>query len=359
MLTAEAISLNLGKFSLKEVSFNVKEGEYAVLLGPTGTGKTVLLETIAGHNTPRRGRILIKGRDIGHLPPEKRGLGVVYQDYALFPHLNVFSNIAFGLRLMGCTGHDLKSKVNDMAQFLDVRNILGRWPVHLSGGERQKVALARALVLNPNILLLDEPFSAIDRSSRDRLQRELKRIHIETGLTTLHITHDLSEAFFLGDRLIIIKDGAVLQEGSPENILARPINSFVARLVGIKNFIPCDIGAEGQILINGVACVAPNLHTDRNSAPGKNERIFLTVPDWAVEILPNHAENKYIWRGRFKIRSMASTGMNLDLELEHDSGMILYATLSRRELSNIGSPIETGSDVEVGISTEGVHWVEG
>ena len=179
MLRLEDICLRLGEFRLLEISLHVEPGTYLALLGPTGTGKTVLLETIAGVHTPGSGRIYIRGRDATRLAPEKRHLGIVYQDYALFPHLTVFDNIAFGLRLKGSPGRKIKKAVEEMAAFLEIGHLLKRRPNRLSGGERQRTALARALVMEPYVLLLDEPLSALDSASRIRIRHELKRIHTE------------------------------------------------------------------------------------------------------------------------------------------------------------------------------------
>jgi len=236
--------LELKEFRLREINLEIAEGEYFVILGPTGAGKTILLETIAGLHRPRRGRILLAGEDVTRAPPERRGIGFVYQDYALFPHLSVGGNIAFGLRLRSMGPDTIKERVDAISRLLRIEHLLHRVPGTLSGGEAQRVALARALVVEPGLLLLDEPLSALDPETREGLQRELRQIHRELGTTTLHVTHDFEEAVALGDRIAVLKEeragnsrreGKIVQVGTPEQIFRHPADEFVARFVGVRN----------------------------------------------------------------------------------------------------------------------------
>jgi ABC-type Fe3+/spermidine/putrescine transport system ATPase subunit len=355
LLRLEDICLKLGAFQLQKVSLEVRQGEYAVLLGPTGTGKTVLLETIAGIHRPDQGRIFLNDRDATSLPTEARHLGVVYQDYALFPHLTVYGNIAFGLRLKDEIGTGMRHAVEEMARFLEIAHLLNRRPKHLSGGERQRVALARALVLEPHILLLDEPLSALDRSTRDRLRRELKRIHEEIGVAILHITHDLSEAFFLADRLLVMKEGVILQDGRPEEVSMRPENRFVAELLGIENFIPAEVGEGGQVFLDGMGSVDTKVFS-QNPA-GKFKRIYLTVPGWAIELSPQKENSEFLWHGTMKIVNLNHANGHIEVELEHESKVRLRTSLSRREAAKLSVRLEPGTAVETGLIREGLHWV--
>jgi len=354
MLQLQDISLHLGRFSLQRVNLNVRAGQYRVLLGPTGTGKTVLLETIAGLHRPAQGRIILDGREVTTLAPEDRHLGVVYQDYALFPHLSVFNNIAFGLRLKGVRGKNLRNAVHDISGFLDIDHILERTPVHLSGGERQRVALARVLVLKPLMLLLDEPLSAVDRLTRDRLQKELKRIHHELGLTILHITHDLSEAFRLADRLTIMKNGAVVQEGTPEQISAHPGSRFAAQLLGIENFIPARVEEEKRLFLEGLGQVDPHI---LSSWPSGHNQIFVTIPGWAVEFAGIRDAGKYWWRGSMQIATVIQTSTNIEVHLRGENGLGLRTVFSRREAAQLPFALVPGRSAEVGLSKKGIHWV--
>jgi len=233
--------VDLEEFHLRRITLDVEAGEYFVVLGPTGAGKTVLLEAIAGLHPPRQGRIFVDGEDVTDLPPERRSIGFVYQDYALFPHLSVAENIAFGLRLRGMERRAIEKRVAGIGQLLSIHHLLHRRPGTLSGGEQQRVALARALVVEPRLLLLDEPLSALDPGTREGLQRELARLQRELGTTTVHVTHDFEEAVALGDRIAIVNEGRVVQVGSPEEIFRKPGSEFAARFVGVRNVFQGEI----------------------------------------------------------------------------------------------------------------------
>jgi molybdopterin-binding protein len=233
----ENLWVDLAEFHLRQIDLEITAGEYFVILGPTGAGKTVLLETIAGLHQPRDGSILIGGEDVTTLPPERRGLGFVYQDYALFPHLDVAENVAFGLRLHRMSRAAVTERVAEMSRLLAIDHLFHRRPDTLSGGEQQRVALARALVVQPRLLLLDEPLGALDPETRESLQRELARLHRELGTTTIHVTHDFEEAIALGERIAVLNDGQVVQVGPPEAIFRRPATEFVARFVGVRNVL--------------------------------------------------------------------------------------------------------------------------
>jgi len=229
------LQVNLDEFHLRDIALDVAPGETFVILGPTGAGKTVLLETIAGLYRPEEGRILINDEDVTGLPPERRGVGFVYQDYALFPHLNVAGNIAFGLKLQRLERSAIEKRVAETGELLGIDHLLHRRPDTLSGGEQQRVALARALVVEPRLLLLDEPLSALDPETRESLQREMARLHRELGTTTIHVTHDFEEAVALGDHIAVVHEGRVRQVGFPEDIFRRPASEFVAHFVGVRN----------------------------------------------------------------------------------------------------------------------------
>lgn len=239
--------VDLREFHLREIDLEVVSGEYFVVLGPTGAGKTVLLETIAGLFQPHRGHILIDGEEITDVPPERRGIGFVYQDYVLFPHLNVAENIAFGLKLRkGSESATIERRVEEISRMLSIDHLLHRRPKTLSGGEQQRAALARALVVEPRLLLLDEPLSALDPETREALQQELARVHHELSTTTLHVTHDFEEAVTLGDRIAVVHEGRIVQVGTPEDIFRRPADEFVARFVGVRNIFAGTIAESDE-----------------------------------------------------------------------------------------------------------------
>ncbi len=241
-IRVESLSRKWENFSIHDVNLGVAEGEYFIVLGPTGAGKTLLLELIAGFHKPDSGKIWINNVNVTSLPPEKRGIGFVPQEYMLFPHMTVAENVEFGLKMHNVPHAERQKMVKEILEFMGLSHIRDRRPMTLSGGEQQKTSLARALIIKPRILLLDEPLSALDISTQKKMRNELKRIHEELKITTVHVTHNQVEAFILADRLAIMKDGTIIQTGSLEQIFHKPKDNFVARFVGFENLF------EGKIL---------------------------------------------------------------------------------------------------------------
>jgi len=240
MIKIEGLSLHLGEFNLKDVNLSIRDGEYFVILGPTGAGKTVLLECVAGLHHFKKGKIYFNSADVTRLVPEERNLGYVPQDYVLFPFLNVFDNIAFGLKQLKIPASEVRERVNKLAELIGVSHLLRRETRTLSGGEKQRIALARALAPSPPLLLLDEPFGALDLRTAKNLRLELRRIHRQFGLTTIHITHDLMEALEMADRVAVIQDGRVEQVAEPEKMLFYPEGEKVADFIGSPNILDCN-----------------------------------------------------------------------------------------------------------------------
>ncbi len=238
LLKVENLSIELGEFKLENASFGVEKGDYLMIIGPTGSGKTIILETIAGFYQPKQGRIYMKGKDITTLPPEKRGISMVYQDYMLFPHMSVYDNIAFGLRKKNDNEKEIKNEINHIAKVLEIQHLLNRSPTTLSGGEQQRVAIARALVVKPEILLMDEPFSSLDVKTRERMRKLVKNAMEEYDTTVIQVTHDFEDVFTLADKIIIMKGGKILQMGTPEEIFSKPANEFIANFVS-TNLLRC------------------------------------------------------------------------------------------------------------------------
>jgi len=232
LLEVENLSIDLGDFHLRDVSLSVEEGDYLTVIGPTGAGKSVLLEAIAGFYPLKSGRVTLNGRDVTNLPPEKRRVSIVYQDYVLFPHMTVFDNIAFGLRKKGLPNGEIEKGVRHIASELHIEHILHRKPGTLSGGEQQRVALARALVVKPKVLLMDEPFSALDAKTREKLRSLVKEVIAEYGTTVIHVTHDFEDVFALAKHVAVMRSGRIVQFGTPEEVFSRPNDEFIADFVG-------------------------------------------------------------------------------------------------------------------------------
>lgn len=227
------------------ISIDVFDGEILTLLGPSGCGKTTLMRLIAGFEQPTAGRVLIGGQDVTLAPPERRPVNLVFQRYALFPHLDVFDNIAFGLRLRKIGKDEIRDRVNQMLRIVQLPDFGNRWTHELSGGQAQRVALARALVNKPAVLLLDEPLAALDLKIRQQMLVELKRIHAETGTTFIFVTHDQDEAMVLSDRIVLMRQGRVVQIDTPERMYTRPTSLFCAQFLGDTNLLPARILAVG------------------------------------------------------------------------------------------------------------------
>lgn len=234
MIRLDRLYVRVGSFELRDISLEVPRGGYALIIGPTGSGKTTLLEAVAGHAVLRSGRVFMHDDDVTELPPERRRLGFVYQQYHLFPHLSVRDNIGYGVAR---NGPDPRSRVEELARVLAIEPLLDRTVRGLSGGEQQRVALARALAPRPSVLLLDEPFASVDPATREVLRHQLRELHAREGITILQVTHDFNEALRLGDLVAVLSDGRIAQMGPPEEVFRYPNSAFVARFVGTGNVI--------------------------------------------------------------------------------------------------------------------------
>jgi len=249
----------MGKFFLKNVNLEVRDGEYFVLLGPTGSGKSVLLESIAGLTSITSGKVWINGKDVTDLNLEKRKIGFAFQDYALYRHLSVRDNISFGLMWKNQKQKDIDKAVDKAVELLHLENLLDKRSWTLSGGESQKIALARAISIKPDLLILDEPLSAVDAETKEDYERELRELHDHLGLTTIHVTHSFEEAVALGDRIAVIMDGEILQIGTPEEIFLYPQSEKLARFLMTRNVfageITLDANGSKVFSINGTRIV--------------------------------------------------------------------------------------------------------
>lgn len=233
-------------WALRNVSIDVQPGEFLSLLGPSGSGKTTLLRIIAGMLEPTEGRVLVGSRDITRLPSQKRNMGFVFQNYALFPHMTVFENIAFPLTLRQVRGPELRRRVAEALQLVELSGLDHRYPAQLSGGQQQRVSLARAVVFRPEVLLMDEPLGSLDKRLRQQLQIELRRLQREIGVTTIYVTHDQEEAFSMSDRIAVMHQGSVAQIGAPPEIYRSPADPFIANFVGDMNWFEVEVAADAD-----------------------------------------------------------------------------------------------------------------
>jgi len=247
----ENLTKTYGSFAaLDDVSLSIKSGEFLSLLGSSGSGKTTLLMALAGFVSPNAGSIRFGGREMVFEPPHKRDVGMMFQSYALFPHMNVFQNVAYPLKLRGYSRADIRQRVQQALAMVELDNLIERNITELSGGQRQRIALARAIVFEPKILLMDEPLSALDKRLRETMQLELRRLHERLGMTVVYVTHDQREALTMSDRIAVMSKGKIRQIDTPVNLYERPANRFIAEFVGESSCLPVTL-QDGQVMFQG------------------------------------------------------------------------------------------------------------
>lgn len=339
MIRIEDISIDLGDFSLDHFSLSVNEGEFFMVVGPSGAGKTVLLEAIAGLHPLSSGRILVGGRNVTLLAPERRNVALVYQDYALFPHLRVKENISWGL--MFARDPD-RNHVDGLVKLLRLEPLLDRLPGTLSGGEQQRVALARSLAVKPSVILLDEPMSALDPCFREDLQDYLSRINRD-GMTLVMVTHDFNEVLSLGHRVAVILEGSLQQVGEVKSVFSEPLNRQVAEFVGMKNLFRADV-ENGRAITEGGAVLT------LNGQAGRGEHLVGIRPEEVLigRDIPDIGGNCFSG----KVVSIVSRGMAFEVILQIGemrlAGRMLSSSLVREE-------IHIGGECRVKFSPESVH----
>ena len=347
MISLRNLCVEIGDFRLKNATIDIQDGEYMVVLGPTGAGKTVLLESIAGLYPVKEGEVWLRGEDATKMAPEKRGVSIVYQDHALFPHLSVRGNILFGLQVRRAKESEQQRLLERVVSLLEIGSLLHRFPPTLSGGERQKVAMARALCVEPDLLLLDEPLSALDPSSREDVQNELQNIKKSLNITTLHVTHDFEEAIALGDRIAVIGEGAVKQIGTPEEIFRRPNSEFVARFALSRNIfkgstILSENGGKWLFKTDGIVFLVPDGSSNGNRAVVRPEDVVLSFNP-----LPTDSEN--IFNG--EITEVADRGATVFITV--DLPPKISALVTKREFSRLRPA--AGMRIHLGFSASAVH----
>jgi ABC-type Fe3+/spermidine/putrescine transport system ATPase subunit len=278
--------------AVKGVDLTVYEGEFMTLLGPSGSGKTTILRLIAGFTLPTAGQIMLQGRDVSRMTPAERGIGMVFQHYALFPHMTVIENIAYGLKMRGWPTEKRNQRAKEMQELVGLIGMDKRLPRELSGGQQQRVALARALAFEPTLLLMDEPLGALDRELRIRMAGELRRIHRELGTTVVYVTHDREEAMTLSDRVAIMHLGRIDAVGSPHDLFSMPPTRFVATFFGGHNLIPATMttqGANGHVRVH---CLDQEVEaTSASDLTGVVGNVWVVIPALALKLGRGTAEN--------------------------------------------------------------------
>ena len=312
MIGLEGLSMDLGGFRLESLSLTVAQGEFFMIVGPSGAGKTLLLEAVAGLRPLSSGRIRIGGKDVTAIPPEKRGVGIVYQDYALFPHLTVEENIRWGLRF---SRKDGGGHVERLLDLLRLRPLLRRSPGTLSGGEQQRTALARALAVQPSVLLLDEPLSALDPSFREELRDYLAEIN-RGGMTLVMVTHDFGEVLSLGDRVAVVSEGTLQQTGNVRTVFREPANRTVAQFVGMKNIFECEVRQGKAFLGSGAVLDVPESSPGGTRLAGIRPENVLLAPSF-----PAGTPNAF----RARIATLIPRGMAFEVILDAEPGFRLSA----------------------------------
>jgi molybdate/tungstate transport system ATP-binding protein len=340
----ERVTVSLAAFRLRDVSFTLAPGEIFVVLGPSGAGKSVLLETIAGFHRPDSGTIRIGERDMTFAPPEKRRIGFMLQDYALFPHLTVAQNVQFG-----CRGEPARAR--ELLGRLGLTPLSNRRPAGLSGGEKQRVALARALAMDPGLFLFDEPLSALDARARDALREELKSLLRQLNLPAIYVTHDQAEALVLADKMAVLRDGALLQVGAPSDIFNAPANEFVARFVGVETVL------EGETLAVSDGDVRIAVGDREIHAVGEraSRRLLVCIRPENVALARSASVNSSV-RNQFDARVVQVAALGQVLKITLDCGFPLVAYVTKQSYLELN--LEPGARVVAGVKATAIHLID-
>ncbi|BGI50945.1 MAG: spermidine/putrescine ABC transporter ATP-binding protein PotA [Arsenophonus endosymbiont of Ceratovacuna japonica] len=314
-----------GENIISQFNLTINNGQFLTILGPSGCGKTTILRLIAGLEQVDNGSIILEGQDITNVPAEQRHINTVFQNYALFPHMSVFDNVSFGLRIQKKSNKEIKSKVEKILCMVQLENFTKRYPYQLSGGQQQRVAIARAIINKPKVLLLDESLSALDYNLRKKMQNELKHLQRQLGITFIYVTHDQDEALAMSDRILVMKEGHIEQDASPREIYEKPKNLFVAQFIGkinVFNAITLYRIDENRIRANveGYEC---NIYTKISVIKGQQLKVLLRPEDMRVKEIYNDQQPTglvgYVYERSYK-------GMMLDIEVKINNGKRIMIT---------------------------------
>jgi spermidine/putrescine transport system ATP-binding protein/putrescine transport system ATP-binding protein len=340
LLAVDKVSKRFGAVSAVDgVSLEIRENEFFALLGPSGCGKTTLLRVLAGFETLNAGRILLDGRDIAGIPPNKRPVNLMFQSYALFPHMSVRANISYGLEMERLPATEIRARVDAILETTQLSALSDRKPEQLSGGQKQRVALARALVKRPRLLLLDEPLGALDKKLRGAMQMELKRLQHEVGITFVVVTHDQEESLVMADRMAVLRDGRLLQCDTPHAIYEHPADRFVADFIGVMNFLPGRAAAGGVIVADG-GLISGALPT---SLAAGAAAVAAVRPE-RIQLFPSEQTANRI---QGKVEALAYHGLDLQLHVRialSDKPFLVRVTADAADRR----PVSAGEPVEIG-----------
>ncbi len=332
--------------AVDDLSLTIEPGKFFALLGPSGCGKTTTLRMIGGFEEPTAGSIYLGDRDVVGLPPYKRDVNTVFQSYALFPHLSIFENVAFGMRRQGVRGEQLKGRVREILKLVDLGGMESRKPRQLSGGQQQRVALARALVNKPRVLLLDEPLGALDLKLRRQMQLELKTIQRELGITFIHVTHDQEEAMTMADTIAVMNRGRVEQLGPPSDLYEQPKTAFVAGFLGVSNLLPGTASDATTITLDG----GTNVRVSAAALAGRRGRVAVGIRPEKIRIGGDQVNTI-----RGKVFETAYVGVSTQYVLDTSAGRL---TVYVQNMESGAVPASPGDSLTVGFDPEAAFVVD-
>ncbi|MDO5088198.1 MAG: ABC transporter ATP-binding protein [Leptotrichiaceae bacterium] len=325
--------------AVKNVNLSINSGEFICLLGPSGCGKTTVLRMIAGFEIPTEGSIEIGGKDIAYLTPDKRGISMVFQNYALFPHMNVYDNIAYGLKLQKKSKNEIDKRVHKILDLMKMEDFAERVPSQMSGGQQQRVSLARALIMNSAVLLFDEPLSNLDAKLRLHMRDEIRKLQQEVGITSIYVTHDQAEAMALSDKIVLIKDGEIVQVGSPQEIYQKPNCEFAAKFIGRANILNAKILKKNDNFTK-IKLLDSEYNVPETTEHNAGDNVKVVIRPESIDFSKN--------MNTLKVTKSVFMGENHEYEVQHGNDIIeiILSNPHGKEIKKVGEMLTFGIDEE-------------